>query len=360
MKPVEPITHFSIGREQSLVRVILLFPAIVVLFSILAVSASEECLSLYDYDDSTPPQFSQQLISEDEDLLEYRLGIHSANDEIVPTLLSIPKRKGGPFPVIILLHGYGGDKDDLMEAARPLAKRGYAAAAIDAQYHGERRQEGRNMYSTDANETVSAFVQSVVDVRRLIDHLEVRDDVDGSRIGLVGGSMGGLLGAIATGIEERIDVPVLIVAGGNMRIMVGESQLSRVEEIRAEFERTGRRVEEEAEKLRCIDPINFVHLISPRPLLMINGLHDDIVPVASNRALYAQAREPKKIVWYDTGHDVPSDEAARKAFFWFEKHLKRRFYLQNWFYATITIIVAASIISYLCLGRWRSEQASIA
>ncbi len=304
-------------------------------------------LSLYDYDNSKPPVVEQSFYSEDGDMTVYKLMVHSTNQELVPTLLSIPKKKGGPFPVIILLHGYGGDKEGAMEVAGPLAQHGYAAAAIDAQYHGERQREGKNMYSADTNETINAFVQTIVDVRRLIDHLETRTDLDGSRIGLAGGSMGGLLGAIAVGVEKRIDVPVLIVAGGNMQILVGQSQLDQVQRIRAELERTGRTVGQAAMELECIDPINFVDRISPRPLLMINGLKDDIVPTASNRALYAKAKEPKKIIWYNTGHDVPMDKAARNALFWFEKHLKHIFYLQTWFYLLIILAIAFPVLLYV-------------
>jgi dienelactone hydrolase len=296
-----------------------------------------DCESLFQYDDSSPPVVDQTMFAEDDFLIEYRLLLHSVNSQKVPALLSIPKKEGGPFPVVILLHGYGGDKDDLMEAAEPLAQRGYAAVAIDAQYHGERKVEGKNMYSSDTEMTIQAFAQTIIDVRRLIDHLETRDDVDASRIGLVGGSMGALLGTIASGVDSRIDVAVLIVGGGNMSLMISESQLSRVIEIRSELAHAGRSIEDEARDLECIDPINYIDLISPRPVLMINGRNDDIVPVSSNRALHSRAREPKKIIWYDTGHDVPEESAATNAFFWFEKHLKKRFYLQNWFYLLIVL-----------------------
>jgi fermentation-respiration switch protein FrsA (DUF1100 family) len=138
-------------------------------------------------------------------------------------------------------------------------------------------------------------------------------------------------------VDYRIDVPVLIVGGGNMSLLIAQSQLSRVIEIRSELAQAGRSIEDEARDLECIDPITFIDRISPRPVLMINGRDDDIVPVSSNRALHSRANEPKKIIWYDTGHDVPVDSAAQDAFFWFEKHLKKRFYLQNWFYLLIVV-----------------------
>ena len=109
--------------------------------------------------------------------------------------------------------------------------------------------------------------------------------------------------------------------------LVGQGQLPQVRKIREKLERTGRTVGQVAMELERIDPVNFGDRISPRPLLRINGLKDDIVPAASTRALYAKAREPKKIIWYNTGRDVPTDKAARNALFWFDKHLKHKFYL---------------------------------
>ena len=63
------------------------------------------------------------------------------------------------------------------------------------------------------------------------------------------------------------------------------------------------------EKLTAfIDPVNFAGHISPRPVLMVNGTEDMIIPKACAEALHQAAGEPKKIIWYDGGHlGVPPD-----------------------------------------------------
>jgi fermentation-respiration switch protein FrsA (DUF1100 family) len=69
------------------------------------------------------------------------------------------------------------------------------------------------------------------------------------------------------------------------------------------------------------DALNFVDKISPRPVLMINGTKDDIVPVEANKLLHKTAREPKKIVWLESGHSLPRAQTLPIIFAWFEKHL---------------------------------------
>ena len=50
------------------------------------------------------------------------------------------------------------------------------------------------------------------------------------------------------------------------------------------------------------DPIRYIDQISPRPLFLIHGDHDTVVPVWMSHALYEKAREPKKL-WIVPGAD---------------------------------------------------------
>jgi len=73
--------------------------------------------------------------------------------------------------------------------------------------------------------------------------------------------------------------------------------------------------------LSLADPIYYVDRISPRPLLMINGLKDNIVPKKTAEALFNAACEPKEIFWFESGHgDMPQDEVMRICKEWFEKY----------------------------------------
>jgi fermentation-respiration switch protein FrsA (DUF1100 family) len=69
--------------------------------------------------------------------------------------------------------------------------------------------------------------------------------------------------------------------------------------------------------------LNWVGKISPRPLLIVHGTQDDVVPLDSSRALYERAGEPKDIIIIQgAGHQLRLvNEAMEGALNW----LKSRF-----------------------------------
>jgi len=179
--------------------------------------------------------------------------------------------------------------------------------AIDAAYHGERKVPGKELYSPNINDTLRGTIQTVIDLRRAVDYLETRPEIDVNKIGYVGGSMGGILGAIFIGVEPRIKAAVLIVAGGNMSLMIRESQHYTMSAVREHLQKEGISYEELQRILDPIDPINFIKYFSPRPVAFHLGKYDTIVPAEAGRQLYEAAGEPKWVYWYDAGHNLPLD-----------------------------------------------------
>jgi len=54
-----------------------------------------------------------------------------------------------------------------------------------------------------------------------------------------------------------------------------------------------------------VDPETVIGAISPRPVLLINGALDPVVPPIHAERLYQAAREPKSLVVLpDTGHEI--------------------------------------------------------
>jgi fermentation-respiration switch protein FrsA (DUF1100 family) len=50
------------------------------------------------------------------------------------------------------------------------------------------------------------------------------------------------------------------------------------------------------------EPLRYVDRIAPRKLVMIAARDDKILPVETVKNLYARAREPKKMIWTESGH----------------------------------------------------------
>jgi len=64
---------------------------------------------------------------------------------------------------------------------------------------------------------------------------------------------------------------------------------------------------------RACDPADFIGSVSPRPVLLIHGDQDRIVPVWMSERLYAAAREPKKIwIIRGAGHLACRATAGKK------------------------------------------------
>lgn len=251
----------------------------------------------------------------------YRVQYSSVHDKRVPAWWCVPTTGTPPYPCVIIMHGYGGDKNGLQILAPAFAMRGIATLAIDAEYHGDRKQPGNDILSTYIYRNRDALVQTVIDLRRAVDFLQSRQEIDGKRIGYIGLSMGGILGGIVAGVDERIQAPILIVAGGDWGYLFSTSQHPTAMQLREKNPELFKSAQKMNEVMGVVEPVNWVARISPRPLLMINGKDDQIVPKECTERLFAAAKEPKEIVWLEGGHMPQPDAVLRRVDEWLTKHL---------------------------------------
>lgn len=185
-----------------------------------------------------------------------------------------------PRPVIISLHGGGGSKADV-DPAVPVAliADGVTLVTVDAYKHGERAPTGFDMTRARAN--LATFLDIIEHTARdLVTVTNVlRDDpaVDEGRIGLRGGSMGGYIVLMAAGLGVPA-AAVLSICGG--------ADYARIWDLRgAGAGRPGAGAV--LDRASGIDPIYHPNAFPPRPVLMIHGANDPIVPIVGQQALYA-------------------------------------------------------------------------
>lgn len=135
------------------------------------------------------------------------------------------------------------------------------------------------------------------------DYLQSRADVDPQRIVLVGASFGGFFAAIAAAVDGRFRNVALLYTGADLPRIIAANA--------GEAPEPARRLGSDLAALpvRYLEPTLYVPSISPRPLLLVNGLLDDRIPTSSARALFDAARQPKELVWLQTGHLEPEDTA---------------------------------------------------
>src|SRR5579871_3972359 len=93
------------------------------------------------------------------------------------TGLFVRPKADGVYPVVLLLHGRGDQKDTMVKyIGEPLVENGLAVLALDAPYHGERKVAGKN--PTDALVFAEAVHEGNRDYRAALDWLASRKDVD--------------------------------------------------------------------------------------------------------------------------------------------------------------------------------------
>ena len=265
----------------------------------------------YEYDQDLPLLDSVRLVTDTTDYKLFYVTYRSVHDKIVTGLLTLPGNGKAPFPTVVLMHGFGDRKTvDYIEAGNQyLLDAGYAVLRLDISNHGDRFKYDYDFDLTDGYRywTRDIITQTVFDLRRAVDFINTREELDPNRIGYFGISLGGVIGTIFCSVEERIEVPVIVLAGGSLNLMFGKGALSG----------------DTKDYLSIIDPINYVAKISPRPLLMINAENDDVVPPITSKLLFKAAKDPKEIIWYPAKHhDIPIDKVYPDGIRWFNEHLQ--------------------------------------
>ncbi|HVT44773.1 MAG TPA: protein kinase [Thermoanaerobaculia bacterium] len=133
------------------------------------------------------------------------------------------------------------------------------------------------------------------DLRRTIDYVETRDDLDPARVGYYGLSWGGTMGAIMPAVEPRIKASVLYVAGMSFQQPLPEA-----------------------------DQVNYVGRVR-QPTLILNGELDFFFPPeTAQKPLYDLLGTPpehKKRLVFPGGHSVPRTEMIRESLVWLDTYL---------------------------------------
>jgi dienelactone hydrolase len=248
---------------------------------------------LLAYDAGLPIE-EQLLDSGSEDGLAYeRLTYASIHNQRVPALLVAPETHTLPLPAVLLQHGGGDGKDErhIRLMLRRLAKAGFLAFAIDAPDHGERAPPGQTPLTPGQRRLFyrqrDNRVQNIVDLRRGVDLLQQREDVDPGRIGYWGISMGVSVGVPLLAVDHRILAACFVLGGAGRRPVPEGTDLRHVELTR-----------------QALDPVLLAPRLAPRTVLMLNGSEDRTVPPDAAGELFEALQEPKRIEWFPAGHSL--------------------------------------------------------
>ncbi len=262
-------------------------------------------------------------------------------DSTIPALLLLPSSRRGPVPAVLWFHSTSPDSNQIItpgtygggsSLGEALTRAGYAVFAPDAYWHGDRagtgpsgtadafREEHAALHKLNLWMGRTLWGMFVRDDQIALDYLCARPEIDKSRIGATGMSMGSTRSWWLAAIDERVACAVGTACLTRYQNLIAHGQLQQhgwyyfVYGILKHFDTEG-----------------VVALIAPRPFLALTGTLDAGSPADGVRTIeervskvYAQlgARDSFRSVLYeDVGHTVtPAMRAETLA--WFDRWLK--------------------------------------
>jgi dienelactone hydrolase len=270
--------------------------------------------------DATAPLDLQERSSETVDGVEvHDLTYASPMGGRVPAYLLVPPGTGRRAGLLFMHWGQGNRSEFLAEGVAA-ARAGAICLLIDAPYHRDEFQ-GSTGFANPAGER-ALFVQLVTDLRRGLDLLVARPDVDAARLGYVGHSLGATWGGALVGVDHRLRAAVLM---GGLPSLTDPGH-SYTDEFWAQFrEQYGEeRIRAYQSVIGPLDPEHFVGHAAPTRLLFQFARHDRFVSDAAAKAYAAAASLPKEVRWYFTGHELNDQASLRDRAQWLSVQLRTR------------------------------------
>jgi dipeptidyl aminopeptidase/acylaminoacyl peptidase len=283
-------------------------------------------------------------------IVEKEVKFYSGGSELIG-IINIPDNiHGKKAPAMVFSHGYGSGRDELgsyILISDYLDKTGVASFRFDMRGSGYSKYTmGKKLCSTEWKEDLKSAVYFIC----------TYPGIDDSRVGVIGESMGGAIAIQAAAETTKIKCVVALapIADGydlikqNWLSNKGEEEyrkfLIELEEDRLRRTKYGtsnlvkfshalaynksdieivdsinENLEDElfsyyiryesVDSVLDLKPIKFIDQIAPRPILILAGIKDSIVPTDRHaKLLFNKAKGKKKLVLFDKGnHRLLSD-----------------------------------------------------
>lgn len=245
---------------------------------------------LFEYDEDVPL---------DARVLESRDTTHGRRHKIVyrglwrsrvPAYLEIPSGVGPPYPCVVLLHKLTDSKEqwwpviDTLEGRHRsrLVSEGMAVFAIDMPLHGDRLAENefenpRILIERELRQRYrELFIQAVQENRRGLDYLIARGDIDATRIGVLGYSLGASMALCMAAVDPRVKAGVAAAPPA------------------------------EPDRLSVRAVQNYAVRLRDQPFLLLAGNFDPWTTPEATRQLYELLNTPTKdLKEYHSDHRLP-------------------------------------------------------
>lgn len=280
---------------------------------------SQTAAHWFDYDPKQPLDVHDKVIEQFDGGALHDITYASPKGGPVDAYLVVPTGKG-PFAAILFGHWGNGTRAEFIPEAKIYARAG--AVSLIPDYPWDRpapwHKTPDHFDKPDVDREIE--IQAVMDLRRGIDLLLARPDVDSKRLAYVGHSYGAQWGSILSAMDKRMKTSVLMAGVAECSdIMLHSDDPGMVD-----FRKTqpAGQLEKYCQVTGDIDAIHFVGHATPIPLLLQFANFEQYFDKTSMDHYVAAARDPKKVLYYDTGHDLNDPKALEDRYDWLAKHIE--------------------------------------
>ncbi len=242
----------------------------------------------------------------------------SSDNILLKGWLVKPTHAGTQSPAIIICHGVGANRSDFTQLAASFSKRGYFVLQFDFRAHGESEGSRTSLGYHEQKDIIAALL-----------FLKNRPEIDPNRIGIYGFSMGGSAAILAASMTGAFSAVVADSAFTSLRAqakgaITGFYHLPSFPFLQLAI--IGYELYFQT-RVDAISPVSVIITIAPKPVLIIAGEGDTLIPADNGRRLYAVAGEPKEL-WIipGAGHGgtlaTAGSEYEKRVGEFFDKHLK--------------------------------------
>ncbi|MFA6003469.1 MAG: alpha/beta fold hydrolase [Elusimicrobiota bacterium] len=225
----------------------------------------------------------------------------------------------GDDRTLLMCHGWGDNKGELLDATYFLnTAAGFNLLYFDNRSHGE----------SEGDITTSGCLE-IMDFDAAMGYLKQNHPQNLRRLGVFGLSMGAAVAAMSAHKYPEIKTLVLESPFTDFRKVISQWAWNNLHMPYFPIMiavlwllplRVGRK------DASAYSPLRFIAKLAPRPLLVISGSDDRLMPEADVRALYAQAQDPKEL-WIVPGarhakcHETAGAAYERRVTDFFLQHL---------------------------------------
>ena len=198
----------------------------------------------------------------------------------IPCIVLKPRNQNGKLATIIFYHGWSSNKEMQKFRGFILASLGYQVIIPDSIHHGERNPIDYNNMDNMGKYFWKTILNNIKESKDIIDTSIDLYDMDPANIVVMGHSMGGFTAAGAFTHDKRIRTSIIVNGSFNWG-MSNEIFLQQL----------GKNITvEEEDEIKRLDPMNNLDKLINRPILMLNGGSDEVVPMEPQKIFYDKIR----------------------------------------------------------------------